>query len=47
MEAFLVLSGFALVFVGFGVLLHGLPSIVHIEHNTFNGPQDDETETGE
>lgn len=36
MEAFLILSGFALCLIGIGIARHGLPSIVHIEHNTYN-----------
>jgi hypothetical protein len=42
MDAFLCLAGFALVFVGFAVIIHGLPSLIHIEHNTFNGNQTDD-----
>jgi hypothetical protein len=48
MEGFLILGGFALCLVGLSFVLHGPPSIITINKNTYyEGVDDEEAEETE
>jgi len=45
MEPFWYFLGLAAMFVGMGLMIHGIPNIIEINHNYYNSKnEDDETD---